>query len=330
MIDTLYIERQIREHPRVAEILARFKKADVVEIERYGEVFNRKAQDFRLQKQKPSLILARKHKNFVLPAPVGYGIGGEENFYFSHMLNCVYDCRYCFLQGMYRSAHYVLFVNNEDFAKELTERMAELTKPGYFFSGYDCDSLALEPVSAFGDFFLDAFARWPEHFLELRTKSTQVRGLLARESMSNVIVAFSLSPENIAVGLEHKAPPLVRRLEAMAKVAQAGWPIGLRFDPMVYHRDYQRHYAELVEQVFAGVDAACVHSVSVGGFRLPETFFNNIVRRYPHEKLFAGPLCNEKGMVGYGQSREEKMIDFMLTQLRRHLPEEKLFPCVYG
>ncbi|SVD49612.1 uncharacterized protein METZ01_LOCUS402466, partial [marine metagenome] len=50
-----------------------------------------------------------------MATPEGYGIGGKNNYYFSHMLNCIYDCRYCFLQGMYRSAHYVLFVNYDEF-----------------------------------------------------------------------------------------------------------------------------------------------------------------------------------------------------------------------
>lgn len=37
------------------------------------------------------------------------------------MFNCIYDCRYCFLQGMYSSANYVIFVNFEDFDKEIEE-----------------------------------------------------------------------------------------------------------------------------------------------------------------------------------------------------------------
>ena len=28
------------------------------------------------------------------------------DWYFSHMLNCLYDCRYCFLQGMSRNHCY--------------------------------------------------------------------------------------------------------------------------------------------------------------------------------------------------------------------------------
>ena len=60
MIDTIYIEENIQQHPRVDEICRRFPKARRIYCCRYGEVFNPKAQNFRLQKQKPALILAEK------------------------------------------------------------------------------------------------------------------------------------------------------------------------------------------------------------------------------------------------------------------------------
>ena len=113
MIEEIYIEESLLEHPRARAILQRFPDASVTTCARYGEIFNRKAQNFRLQKIRPALILAEKFSGHVLPAPPEYAIGGDLNYYFSHMLNCIYDCRYCFLQGMYRSAHYVVFVNYE-------------------------------------------------------------------------------------------------------------------------------------------------------------------------------------------------------------------------
>ena len=125
MIDTIYVEEEIENHPRAKEVLKRFSRARRIPCGRFGEIFNRKAQNFRLQKLRPALILAKKFGRFVLDAPQSYGIGGEQNFYFSHMLNCIYDCRYCFLQGMYRSAHYVFFVNYEDFQAAIEEEINE-------------------------------------------------------------------------------------------------------------------------------------------------------------------------------------------------------------
>ena len=186
MISTIYIEDEIRDHPVTKEVLSRFPKATLIACERYSEVFNRKAQNFRLQKKKPSLILAKKHKGFVLEAPDSYGIGGENNYYFSHMLNCIYDCRYCFLQGMYRSAHYVLFVNYEDFTTEIENVLNQHNKEKvWFYSGYDCDSLALDPVTNFSEFILNFFQQQQRAYLEFRTKSTQIRSLLKTDPMEN-------------------------------------------------------------------------------------------------------------------------------------------------
>jgi spore photoproduct lyase len=140
LINTIYIEHEVADHPRTRRICDRFSQARQIAVENYGAVFNRKAQNFRLQKRQPALILAGKQRNHVLPAPDGYGVGGGRNYYFSHMLNCLYDCRYCFLQGMYRSAHYVVFVNYEDFMMEIGA-LADEDQPHepWFFSGYDGD-----------------------------------------------------------------------------------------------------------------------------------------------------------------------------------------------
>ena len=108
MVDTIYAEDEIIGTKKAQEIISKFRHAKVTSIKRFGEVFNPSNQNFRIQKRAPALILAKKHGKTVLPSPEGYGFEQGRGFYFSHMLNCLYDCRYCFLQGMYRSAHYVL------------------------------------------------------------------------------------------------------------------------------------------------------------------------------------------------------------------------------
>ncbi|MEN8175691.1 MAG: DNA photolyase, partial [Pseudomonadota bacterium] len=203
MIPAIYIERELEDHPRVQAILARQPRTPRILCDSYGEILNRRAQNFRLQKKRPALILARKHAGHVLKAPDGYGVGGQRNFYFSHMLNCLYDCRYCFLQGMYRSAHYVVFVNYEDFLGAMDRHQQPGTKT-WFFSGYDGDSLALEPLTGFVDAMLPFFEVRPDAWLELRTKSTQTRLLENREPIPNCVTAFSFTPDPVSRALEHR------------------------------------------------------------------------------------------------------------------------------
>ena len=121
MIETIYFEDEIKSHPRTQKIFSKFQNIRKININRYGEIFNRRNQNFKIQKENPALIIAKKHSNFVLKAPENFGIGSNDNFYFSHMYNCIYDCKYCFLQGMYSSSNFVLFVNFEDFNKNIKE-----------------------------------------------------------------------------------------------------------------------------------------------------------------------------------------------------------------
>ena len=328
MINTIYIEEEIACHPRTLEILERFPDANKITCERYGEIFNRKAQNFRLQKKQPALILARKHKGLILPTPKQYGIGAEHNYYFSHMLNCLYDCRYCFLQGMFQSAHYVLFVNYEDFIDELKSISDQhKTKPVHFFSGYDCDSLALEPVTDFTKEFLPFFETTPNALLELRTKSTQIRSLLKREPIQNCVIAFSFTPNKIAKALEHKAPSVDKRLLAILDLQQAGWQVGLRFDPLIYTDGYKLDYQNLFEPIFSRLNPELTHSVSLGSFRLPRDYFRKLEKLYPDEMLFASPFAEEKNNIGYPTDIREEMLTYCKDIITKYIPEKKFFPC---
>ncbi len=89
-------------------------------INHYKDIFNRSHQDFAAQKKAPSLILAKKTGTLIYKgAPVCQNFGNEHFYYTSCMMNCIYHCDYCYLQGMYPSGHVVVFVNLEDYFKEL-------------------------------------------------------------------------------------------------------------------------------------------------------------------------------------------------------------------
>lgn len=328
MFEYIYVEDAAADHPLAREIISRFTASTIVPCGRYTEVFNRKAQNFRLQKLYPGLILALKYGSLLLPAPDHYGIGANRNFYFSHMLNCVYDCRYCFLQGMYRSAHYVVFVNFHDFEAAVNQMIDENPDiPLHFFTGYDCDSLAFEPVTGFIRHFMPVFRRNPGALFEIRTKSTQIRALTSIPPQDNVVVAYSFTPEEIAAALELRTPPPHKRLEAMQRLQSQGWRLGLRFDPLIYTHDFRELYTRLFNTVFRYLDISALHSVSLGSFRLPKGFFRTMQRLYPEERLFASPLEENRGMITYRKTLHDEILNYCSEQLMRYIPPEKFFPC---
>ncbi len=227
---------------------------------------------------------------------------------------------------MFRSAHYVLFVNYEEFQEAILTTADRF--PGEevsFFSGYDGDSLALDSITGFCDGFLPFFASHERLLVELRTKSVAIRPLLAREAFPNCVVAFSFTPESLSRSLEHGVPPNEERIAAAAKLASRGWRIGLRFDPLVAAPGYEKLYRELFESVFGSIPEPSIHSVGFGAFRLPRDYFRRMVRLYPEERLFASPLEEREGMVSYVSTIEEELVGFCREQLLERVSEERLF-----
>lgn len=328
MVSQVYIETAIRDHPRAERLLKRLQKLPVIEIEHFGEVFNPRAQNFRLQKNDPAIIIAAKNQGHVLAAPEGYGLGGDRNYYFSHMLNCMYDCRYCFLQGMYQSAHQLLFVNYEDFGEQIQQTAARHPEQQiWFYSGYDCDSLANEPMTGFTNYFIPLVAAIDNAWLELRTKSTQIRSLLKMEPVPRVVTAFSFSDHFSHSKLEHGVPTIARRIDAMRRLMDAGWKIGLRFDPVIYHHHYQTAFTDLLNEIFSVIDAQKLHSVSLGSFRLTRDHFRKVVRLYPEEPLLAQDLELNNGIISYPLEREREMIQYCEAQLMNYIPRHTYHPC---
>jgi len=325
-MQTIYVEKTIRDHPRSQRILQRFPNATVIECHHFGEVFNVKSQNFRQQKQSPSLILAEKKGHRVLPTPEGFGIGGTQNYYFSHMQNCLYDCRYCFLQGMYPSANYVLFVNYEDFMDDIAQLSLEHPH-AYFFSGYDCDSLAFETISEFLTCFLPFFSKHPQAILECRTKSTHIHAFKQHQAIENCVIGFSFTPDRISKAVEHGVPSVAKRIQSMRELAERGWKVGLRFDPMIWCDDFEKQYRTLIEDIMQAIPAHAFHSVSLGPLRFPAKMYQRLVKLYPDDKLLSHPLHKREQHFSYRAELEKKMKKTITALLASYLNETILFEC---
>ena len=324
---TIYVEKEAIAYPRSQEIIKRFKDACVIECDNYREVFNPKRNNFRLQKKHPALVLATKHKTYSQPSP--YGIGGKHNFYFSHMLNCIYDCSYCFLQALYSSAHYVVFVNYEDFFADIQSRIKTLGgKEGYFFSGYDCDSLAYEPVTRFVEQALPLFAK-PENskaYLELRTKSIQTKALKNYTPLQNCIVAFSLTPTEVAMQYEKGVPSPAKRIAAKAELAKQGWPVGARLDPLIWHEGWQQNYRKLIGEIAAKVKDEAMHSITLGTLRYPQVMAKTIRQQHPGARFLAEKMITTDAALQMNQDAHAEMMEFCTTELAKHYAPAKIIP----
>ena len=140
--------------------------------------------------------------------------------------------------------------------------------------------------------------------------------------------AFSLSPELIVNKLEDRTASLAKRLQAIKKCADHGWPIGLRFDPIIYFHHYEQAYQKLIEQVFEVVSVDAIHSISVGPLRFPKDYFKIIKNLYPEEPIFSQYFELNNQILTYPSDIESALTHAVIKPLQDYgIDYEKIFRC---
>ena len=318
----IYVEQEIKTHPVTLQILSKQPEASIVEIENYAHVFNRPRQQFTVQKQSPKLILAQKKIDFVYPGSVLCENFGNRHFYYSaNILNCLYDCKYCYLQGMYGSANVVIFVNTEAYFEKIDELSAK--KDIYLCLSYDSDLLAFENITGFASKWIDYAAQNKKVLLEIRTKSANFKAVAHKDIPGNIIFAWTLSPDIIVNEYENKTPSLEARLKSVMHAVEKGLQIRLSFEPLMDVVDFEYIYSAFIQTVFKQIPAWAIRDVNIGVFRMSKEHYKRIEKSRPQSKLFAYPVHCQNGHVQY--AREQEMKQFVVGEVQKYLPAEKIF-----
>lgn len=320
----IYAERAALSYPAAQQILERFSRSRLIVIDHYKDVFSRSRQDFSLQKRTPNLILAVKRSHLVYPgAPTCQNFGNRRFFYTSSVMNCLYDCEYCYLQGMYPSANLVVFVNLEDLFSAAEELLRQ--DDTYLCISYDTDLLALEPWLG----YVGRWAEWarahPKALVELRTKSAGFSSMRAIPPLENFILAFTLSPSYVASRWEHRAPPPQLRIRAAADAMAAGWRVRISFDPALRFPSWKSAYDQLFAQTFSSLLPQALEDVSFGSFRVPGDSLKRMRKSRPRSAPLQYPYFNEGGVARYAPDQEKELEAFFLSRLSPLLPPEKIF-----
>lgn len=319
----VYVEPGAEAYSVAHQVLAKFPNSVKVPISHYKDVFCRCHQVTSVQKKSPALVLAVKQEPMVYPgAKVCQDFGNAHFYYATSMMNCYYDCEYCYLQGMYPSGHLVVFVNPEVTFQEV-DRLLE-KHPVYLCISYDTDLLAAECFTGLLHKWAE-FARARENLtLEVRTKSADMAVMKDVLPLKNMIFAWTLSPDIVVRQYEHGTPSVAQRLQAARKAVDAGWKIRLCFDPMLYVPEFELAYGALFAQVKNYFDSSDIAGISLGVFRISKTYLKPM-RKQRLSCVTAFPFTLNDGVYDYGADLNGKMLSFALAQLEGFVERDKIF-----
>ena len=328
----IYVEEELLGGEEVLAILKKFPKAKCIPIRHYKDLFNRRKQNRALQEKSRKLILSKKEGQRIYPgAPVCQSFSESTFYYASLLMNCPFHCEYCYLQGMYPSANLVLFLNLEDYFSDC-QRLIKEKGSLYLCISYDTDLLALEELYPFVERFARFLEEEPDLRIEVRTKAggeslfrRLLKMQLSEDAKKRLIFAFTLSPEKIVSEAEHGTAGLKGRLKAVKMAMEEGFTLRLCFDPMLYHADWESLYTELLETVFREIPMEKLYDVSVGSFRISESYLKAMTKSCGASPYTSFPYENTDGYYHYSKELLLKMEGFLEQRLLKKLPKEKIF-----
>ena len=316
----IYIEPDIKDHPITKEVLRNLSEPEVIYVKHYKDVFNRKRQDFRVQSKSRSLILAKNTGNLIFEgSDMCQDHGNSRFFYATSVMNCIFDCDYCFLKGMYSTGNIVLFVNREDYEKRVEAMLKD--GPLYLSVSYDTDLLALQGIADLSSFWIELAKKNKDLTIEFRTKSHVTKF----EPAPNVIYSFTLSPRSVISSYEHYTASLEGRLDSVSRACEAGCNVRLCFDPVLYVKDYMKCYNDFMDEVLPRVSWDKITDVSVGAFRISKEYMKGLRSCCPMSAVTEFPYVNEDGYMKMPPKMYGKMRDLLVTRLKEVKDEGKIF-----
>ena len=321
----IYVEKKILNNKNTLEILSKFKDVKIIEIENYKEVFSSNNQDFHLQKLGQKLILASNKANMIYEGAVVCESFENDNFYYtSSIINCVYDCEYCYLQGVYSSGNIVIFVDIEKVFEEVEELYNKL-KTLYLCVSYDTDLLAIESICGFSEKWYHFIEDKKDLKIELRTKSGNIDKFLNLKPLDNFIIAFTLSPENIALKNEKYTASFKNRVKAIKELQEKGWKVRICIDPLIYSDNFEKNYSQMIEYLFNEIDREKVTDVSIGVFRISKEYLKKMRNQKQNSEILYYPFECIDGVYTYSDKTKSYMINFIKEQFLKYIDEKKIY-----
>ncbi len=322
----IYIEEELLGSKEVEEILSQKRKQNpiIIPIHHYKDVFNRRRQDAIRQHEDSILVLASKKGQLIYHgAPVCQDFGNEYFYYTSCIMNCLYNCDYCYLKGMYPSGIPVIFVNLEDTFREL-EALLTL-HPVYLSVSYDTDLLAVESMTGYVKRWVEFTRSHPDLTIEIRTKCPRKDLFSKIEACDRVIFAYTISPDPIIQRFEHGTGSLAARLAAVKVAMEQGFNLRLCFDPMVYISDWKPVYHTMMDEVEEAIDLSRIRDFSVGSFRISESYLKPMRRLMQDSAVVQFPFERKNGYYQYPSALMEEMEEDLLGQIENRVDHPKIF-----
>lgn len=202
---------------------------------------------------------------------------------------CMGHCHYCYLQTTLGAKPYIRIYVNMDEILQAAQNYIDEAKPKItrFEAACTSDPVGLEPISGSLKECIEFMAKQPYGRLRFVTKFHHVDSLLGLDHQGHTRIRFSVNDAYVIKHFEPATSGFMQRIEAAAKVADAGYPIGFIVAPIIWHDGWEQGYEELIQTLAQKIKLQPAHDLTFEliQHRFTKTAKRVIEKRYPKSKL---------------------------------------------
>ncbi|MBH0230255.1 spore photoproduct lyase [Halobacillus yeomjeoni] len=331
--ELVYIEPRALEYPLGRELKEKFEGMgiEIRETTSHNQVRNLPGEnDFQKYRMAKSTLVVgvRKTLKFDTSKP-------SAEYAIPLATGCMGHCHYCYLQTTMGSKPYIrTYVNVEevfDAAEQyMKERAPEETR---FEASCTSDIVGVDHLTHTLKRAIEYFGESERGRLRFVTKFAHVDHLLDAKHNGRTRFRFSMNADYVIKYLEPGTSRLDDRIEAAAKVAKAGYPLGFIIAPIYLYDDWKEGYRILFEKLQDKLPDYATKDLT---FELIQHRFTKPAKRviqknYPMTKL---EMDEEKrkykwgrygiGKYVYQKDEQEEMKDTLGGYINQYFPEASL------
>lgn len=323
---TIYYEKEILNYELGKELMKKYSDIPKIEIANHNnieEMRNKSNKDFPYMKNNLIIGVRKTHK-FV------------ENHKVSDYLvpytssGCSASCLYCYLVCNYNKCAYLrLFVNREQMLSKIIKTAENSDKNLTFEIGSNSDLILENTITNNLVWTIENFSNTSKGFLTFPTKFDMVEPILSLNHNGKVIVRVSVNPDDIINKVEFGTSKLKGRIEAINKLKQAGYKIGILIAPVIFVDNWKNLYLELIQKLFNELSEDVKKDVffeiifmtySYIHTKINEEAFPNAINLY-NKDLMTG---RGKGKYWYKAFIREEGKTFFLEQMHKYFPNNEI------
>lgn len=161
---------------------------------------------------------------------------------------CVAMCLYCYLVCNFNKCSYLrLFVNREEMLERIIKVSNKAEKEEVYEIGSNSDMVLENTITNNLVWTIPQFAKNEKGYLTFPTKFDMVDTLLDLDHKGRIIFRMSVNPKDIIEKIELGTSNLDGRINAINKMAEAGYKIGILIAPVILLENWKDKYLELVK-----------------------------------------------------------------------------------